>query len=298
MSPSTAIVLSAHGTPEHLDELPAFLANIRRGRPAPPDVLAEVRRRYEAIGGRSPLMDVTRAQAEGLAARVGLPVRVAMRLWQPYPAEVLAGLAAQGVRRVLSLPLAPFSVHVYHEAIAAAAAEIPGGMAVVRAPAWNVAPGLIRAWTDSIERCLAAAGRERRTLLVLSAHSLPVRVVEAGDPYAALFTASARAVTAELGPDVAHTIAYQSQGMTGDAWLGPDLHDTLRDAKAAGFAHVVVAPIGFLTDHVEVLYDIDVEARQWAAELGLSLTRTQTLNADPALLDALAEVARAALTAA
>lgn len=291
----TALVVSAHGTPDSLDELPAFLARVRRGRPAPAALLAEVGRRYEAIGGRSPLAEITRAQAEAVSLRVGLPARVAMRLWHPLPEQVLRDLHEQGVRRVVSLPLAPYSVHVYHEALVAAARTLPGPMEILCVPAWNEEPGFVRALADAVVAALAAAPKDARTLLVFSAHSLPVRAITAGDPYQRLFEATAHAVARELPVRVAYRMAYQSQGATSDEWLGPDLSEIFRVARAEGFAHVLVAPIGFVADHVEVLYDVDIEARAMASREGLTFSRSETLNASPALADALAALVRRTL---
>jgi ferrochelatase len=294
-APSTALLVTAHGSPDSLDELPGFLANIRRGRPAPPPVVAEVRRRYEAIGGHSPLTAITHAQAEALGTRLGLPARVAMRLWRPYPGEVLAELATAGVERVISVPLAPYSVDVYHDAVAEAVAAQGRGLSLVRIAPWNTAPALVRAFAEEIERALDAVQTHGPVALVFTAHSLPQRVVEAGDPYATLVEATAQAVGAVLSRPVPQRLAYQSQGMSAEAWLGPDLPSTLEALRAEGFAHVVVAPIGFVSDHVEILYDLDQEAQAQARALGLGLSRPRTLNVAPGLIDALEAAVRAVL---
>jgi ferrochelatase len=294
----TALLITAHGTPDSLDDLPAFLARIRRGHPAPPEVLAEVRRRYEAIGGRSPLAEITRAQARALGARLGMPARVAMRLWKPEPAPVIAELAAKGARRIVSVPIAPYNIDVYHAAVADAVAALRAPMELVKVPAWNTEPALVRALAAEVERTLAAAPAGVPVALVLTAHSVPSRVIQAGDPYATLVEATASAVVSALARPVPHRVAYQSQGMSAEAWLGPDLLSTLRDLRAQGFAHVVVAPIGFFADHVEILYDLDIEAKAQAHALGLGFARTRTLNDAPGLIDALEAATRAALAKA
>jgi len=304
----TAILLIAHGTVERLDELPGFLANIRRGHPAPPELVAEVRRRYEAIGGRSPLGDICRALAGKVAERLGVPTRVAMRLWQPYPKEVLEGLLREGVTRIVVLPLAQHSAKVYGEAVEAAATELGAkDLEVVCADNWGQEPLLIHAYAQEIRRALAevpVADRARTTLL-MTAHSLPVAVVKAGDPYEREVRASAEAIAREVRSgdhdSLRHEVVFQSQGMgTGpggrprgvsDGWLGPGLEESLTAAAARGDTRIVVAPIGFLADHVEILYDLDIEAHAWARELGLTLTRTRSLNASEGLVDALAKVA-------
>ncbi|KYF99070.1 ferrochelatase [Sorangium cellulosum] len=277
---TTAVLLSCHGTVERLDDLPAFLANIRRGRPAPPELIDEVRRRFERIGG-SPLMRITQAQADALAARIGLPVAIAGRLFHPYPGEVLASLHASGVRRVVSLPLAPQSVDVYHAVVRDAAAK-QGGMEVRCVPAWGLEPALIDAFVEVIDEALARFPEERRAsvAVILSAHSLPQRIIDAGDPYERQFRAMAAEVERRVAPRGNPVlVAFQSQGMTGDAWLGPDLRSTFEALAARGAREALVAPIGFVADHVETLYDLDVEAHVIAREAGLArLERAPAVN--------------------
>ncbi|MEZ4308645.1 MAG: ferrochelatase [Polyangiaceae bacterium] len=289
------LLLTCHGTVESTDDLPAFLSNIRRGRPTPPHLIEEVRRRFEAIGG-SPLMRTTRAQADALAARLSLPVAVAARLWHPYPKDVLADLARSGVRTVLSLPLAPQSVHVYHASVREAAA--PLGIEVIEAPAWGNEPRLIDAFVESIEEALSSLPEPaRRTApIVLTAHSLPQRIIDSGDPYERDFRAMAALVESRLLPqgNPVH-IAFQSQGATSDVWLGPDLPTTFRTLTESGAAAVCVAPIGFVADHVETLYDLDIEARALAESHGLTFTRATAMNLRPAFIDALVSVATASL---
>jgi protoporphyrin/coproporphyrin ferrochelatase len=298
--PRTAVVLIAHGTVDSLDDLPEFLANIRRGHPAPPELVAEVRRRYQAIGGRSPLLDVTHEVARKLSAVLGLPVRVAMRLFHPYPKEVLAGLAAEGVRRIVVLPLAQHSAGVYEAAMKAAAREIDAGLEVCSAANWGRTPLLTAAFADAVEDALekVPAPDAEQTALVLTAHSLPLSVIRGGDPYEAEFRGSAEDVVALVRARgkarfAEHVVAFQSQGIgTGMPWLGPELRPTLEALAARGRRQVVVAPIGFLADHVEILYDLDIEARAWAEELGIVLVRSTSLNAAAGLIDALAALAR------
>ncbi|MBX3226765.1 MAG: ferrochelatase [Labilithrix sp.] len=285
----SAVVLIAHGTVEALDDLPELLRNIRRGHAAPPELLAEVRRRYEAIGGRSPLLDVTRSVATRLEARVGMPVRVAMRLFHPYPKDVLAALAKEGVTRVYSVPLAQHSAGVYGAAMTAAAKELAPALDVINAPNWGRTPELTRAFADAI---LAAPPADA---LVLTAHSLPVAIVRGGDPYETEMRASAEAVVAEVaarGRTFRSTrIAFQSQGIgTNMEWLGPDLEGTLRGLAEEGTTSVLVAPIGFLADHVEILYDLDIEAKTWAESAGMTFYRSASLNDGDGLVAALTAV--------
>lgn len=288
----TAVVLIAHGTVERLDDLPLFLANIRRGQPAPPALVAEVRRRYEAMGGRSPLLDVTVSLAKKLQGRLGVPVRPAMRLFHPYPEEVLEELAAEGIREVVVVPLAQHSAHVYAAAVRDAAKKVPAIARVRAARNWGSEPLLVDAFAKAASDALSKAPPD--AALVLTAHSLPKSVIDAGDPYAREFEASANsvaeAVRAKGGRFAEHVVAYQSQGMSGGEWLGPDLRTSLERLARAGRKHVVVAPIGFLADHVEILYDLDIEAKSWADELGIVLSRSASLNDDDALVAALERV--------
>ena len=295
---SEAVVLVSHGTVENLDDLGGFVSNVRRGRPAPPELIAELRHRYEAIGG-SPLNRINTELARRLAASLGVPVVAANRLWHPYVREVIAPLASDGVGRVVLLPLAQHSVHVYAEDGQRAVEGT--GVELACVPGWGDRADLCEAFARRIATTLAASpGSTMPTTLVLTAHSLPVSVVAAGDPYERDFRASAaaveNAVRGRLTGAVNVLVAFQSQGMAGGPvpveWLGPDLRTTLDAAKAHGSARVVIAPIGFLADHVEVLYDLDIEARAMATERGMVYARVPSLNADDDFVDVLAQVVR------
>lgn len=291
-----AILLSCHGTVERAEDIPAFVANIRRGRPTPPEVIEEVTARFERIGG-SPMMRITHEQAQALEARLGLPVRASARLWAPYAGPVLDRLVEEGVERIVSLPLAPQSVHIYNEVVDEAAAE--RGLEVVCASSWGTEPKLVAAFVEAIEQARARFSTDEQASLavVLTAHSLPMRVLRMGDPYEKDFRAMADAVAAGLGEAGvgadAIVVAFQSQGMGGGDWLGPDLESTFRRLSEQGVNHLLVAPIGFVAEHVETLYDIDIEAAQLAENLGFSrLERMPAMNTRPAFIDALEAVAR------
>ena len=295
-----AVVLVAHGTVDQLDELPEFLTNIRRGHPPPPELLAEVRRRYEAIGGRSPLNAINRELAKRLEARLGLPVRTANRLFRPYPREVLEALAKAGVSRIFVVPLAQHSAPLYGESVQKAATDAGLDLVFRCAPNWGRTRELTEAFAQSIVKTLGEVPSEarRRTTLLLTAHSLPVSIIEAGDPYETELRGSADDVVTrvrELAPDgfADHEVAFQSQGMsTGPGgrpmkWLGPDLRTTLDTLRDRGRTDVVIAPIGFLADHVEILYDLDIEARGWAEARGITLRRSSSLDTSDGLVDTL-----------
>lgn len=296
---STGILLVAHGTPERLDDIPAFLSNIRRGRPTPDAIVAEVRRRYEAIGGRSPLLDTTRAQAEALSARMSMPCFVAMRMWHPFIDEVLREISGRGLARLVVLTMAPHSAHVYEPVVRQLAERLAQqGVSIPElafAPCWGDEPELHAAWAQVARGTLEAIDpiELARSVLIPSAHSLPMRVVEAGDPYPQLVHQTAEAVVSALGQDgLPHMLAFQSQGMTADPWLGPDLPTVFARAKSTGARSVVLLPLGFLTDHVETLYDLDIEARALAGEAGLGFHRVPCLNEADGLISAMENVVR------
>lgn len=296
---STAIVVSCHGTVSNLDDLPAFINNIRRGRPAPPELIAEVKHRFELIGG-SPLMRITAEQARALESRIGLPVVVSARLWHPYPAEVLPALVARGIRTILSLPLAPQSVDVYHAAIREAASK-HSELTVFGVPSYGLEPALIDAFLETIDEAFAEIDpvEAKNTPIVLSAHSLPRRVIASGDPYEKQFREMAGAVAARLEPRGFNVrIAFQSQGASNEPWLGPDLPATFAELAAAGAKSVLIAPIGFVAEHVETLYDLDIEAPTLAQKAGIDrLLRAKAVGARPRFIDALEAVVRRALPA-
>jgi ferrochelatase len=288
----TGVLLIAHGTIDDLSELPDFLKSVRRGRPAPESLIAEMRHRYSAIGG-SPLLRYTREQAAGLEQRLGMPVAVGMRLWKPRVEDVLPQLLAQGVRRVCLLPLAPYSVDVYVNAAKEAAATLSSEHDIANLEWAPVSP-----WGTDVRFIEAHTELIRRTVpddvpLVLTAHSLPQRVIAMGDTYDVEVQSSVRAIEARLGRPV--HLAYQSQGADGGEWLGPDLPSVLRRIADTGARRVALAPVGFLADHVETLYDLDVEAKALCSELGLELIRVPALNTEPAFLDALAGLVRRAI---
>lgn len=287
-----AVLLTCHGTVEDLDDLAAFLLRIRRGRPVPEELLAEVRHRYEHIGG-SPLHRTTARLADKLAAQIGMRVFWAARLWRPEIEDVLAEMKEQGIETVISLPLAPQSVDVYHAAVREAAG--PLGLEVLTCAAYGLGEAMVGALVMTIEETLARASEAPSKLdVVLTAHSLPMRVIRGGDRYEVEFRAMADACAERLAPRVRSVqVAFQSQGASSEPWLGPDLDETFRALRAAGSEHVLVAPIGFVAEHVETLYDLDVEAKALARGLGFaSYERARALDDRDAFVRVLAGVVR------
>jgi ferrochelatase len=297
MAPSAraGILLVAHGTVSNLDDLPAFVARIRHGRPPPPGLVEELRHRYEAIGG-SPLLRVTEEQGRALELKTGLPVLLGMRLWEPSVEAALREAARREIARLVVLPLAPFSVDVYGAAarrsLESVRAELGASTPeLVVCEPWGSEPAFVEAQRSALAERLAQSAPN--SAVVLTAHSLPRAAIRAGDRYQAEVEASARAVAQRLGQSC--ELCYQSQGADGGEWLGPDLRQTFERLRGHGATQVTLSPFGFLADHVETLYDLDIEARRWATELGLSFERVPALNSAPGLIEALASVAQRAL---
>ena len=291
---SSGLVVMAYGTPASPDDIEPYYTHIRRDRPPSPAALAELTGRYQAIGGTSPLAERTRAQVDGVAAALeeaepgAWRVALGHKHAAPFVEDAVAGLADAGVERIVGLVLAPHysrgSVAEYHSRAATAAeAQGIGYRGIDR---WHDEP----AWLDAqAERVRAArATLPEPTMVLFTAHSLPERVLE-GDPYADELQASAAAIAkrADLGDE--WDLAWQSAGRTPEPWRGPDILDVIRDLGAGGeVAGVLVCPQGFVSDHLEVLYDLDVDADRVAGEAGLAFARTASINDEPAVMRALA----------
>ena len=288
-------MLVAHGTVADLADLPDFVARIRHGRPPPAGLVEELQRRYEAIGG-SPLLRVTEQQARALEAQTGLPVLLGMRLWEPSVEGALRQAAQRGITRLVLVPLAPFSVDVYAAAARRSLDALRPELGeatpeLVVCEAWGSEPAFVEAHVALLGAQLRIDSRD--SAVVLTAHSLPGAAIRAGDRYQAEVEACAQAVAEGLGQPC--HLAYQSQGADGGEWLGPDLRQTFERLARAGTRQITLSPFGFLADHVETLYDLDVEARSWASALGLGFERVPALNTAPGLINALASVALRAL---
>ncbi len=301
MAAIDAVLLIAFGGPERMEDVRPFLDNVLRGRPVPPERYEAVVHHYEVIGGRSPLNAYTMAQAEGLRAVLAnegpaLPVYVGMRNWSPYIADTLARMQADGVRHALGVILAPHRAEASFERYMALVADGraalgPTAPMVTYAGSWFDHPLFIATMAARTRDALA---RAPGAPLVFTAHSIPVPM--AGEsPYVRELEASARLTAAAVGHGD-FMIAYQSRsGGPRDPWLEPDVNDVIRDLAGRGARAVVVVPIGFVCDHVEVRYDLDVEARATAASVGVELVRAETANDHPTFARMLAAVVRAAV---
>jgi protoporphyrin/coproporphyrin ferrochelatase len=291
------VLLVAHGTVSNPDEMEGFLTAIRRGRRPSPKLLHEMQRRYALIGG-SPLLATTNAQAAALAKKIGRPVFVGMRFSRPSIEQAIAEAMRLELDRLAVVPLAPFSVPIYfNEVVVRCDATLGSNVGsarpqLVSAAPWGNHPSLVGAHAALIRES-AGSLLDQGCPLILSAHSLPMQIIDAGDPYAVELAQCAEAIGAAIG--VPHILAYQSQGADAGRWLGPSVGETVRDLAAQGVKRVVVAPFGFLCDHVETLYDLDVELRSQANILGVELFRVPAVGISPIFIDALAEIAVATL---
>jgi len=303
MSAVDSVLLVAFGGPTARHEIRPFLEIVTRGRGIPAGRLEEVAHHYEQMpGGRSPLAELTFTQARGLEqalAQAGpaLPVFVGMRNWHPFLHETLGEMAGKGARRALGIILSPLRTEAswerYMQDVAEARARVARAPEVGFAPAWFEYPRFVAAVADRTRAALGEIPQDARasTPLVFTAHSVPVAMAEAS-PYVSDLTAAARAVARRLG-HARWSVAYQSRsGSPREPWLEPDVAAVLRRLAADGERHAVVVPIGFVCDHVEVLYDLDVEARRVAAAAGLSLQRAATVNDHPEFIAMLVELVR------
>ena len=308
MSAVDSVLLIAFGGPERADDIRPFLRNVAAGRPIPRERLEEVAHHYEVIGGRSPLNALTRRQARALTAALATradppPVWVGMRNWHPYLHEALAEMADRGRRRALGIILSSLQTEAswsrYVADVAAAREKVgPGAPQVVFAPPWSDHPRFLAVMADRARDALQGIDPARRTAarLVFTAHSVPVAMA-AGSPYAVQLEAAARAIAGRLGRSE-WTLAYQSRsGSPREPWLEPDVCDVVRAAGASGVRDVVVVPVGFVCDHVEVLYDLDIEACRVAEGAGVGFHRALAANDHPDFIAMLADLVHHAAAA-
>ncbi|MFB3827602.1 MAG: ferrochelatase [Bryobacteraceae bacterium] len=284
-----AVLLLAHGAPERLEDVPEYLQRVRGGRPVDARVLEEVKRRYAEIGGCSPLTRWTRAQAEALERALGIPVYFGMRNWHPFIRETMERIAADGIERLAAVCMAPqyskSSVGLYFRRTQEAKVAAGARAGIVWAKSFHAHPLLIEAFAERLK----PVGR-----VVFTAHSLPEKALEQADPYDSEARGTAAAVAARLGL-AQYDFAYQSQGLTSDAWLGPTVESVLDRCAAEGVREVTLAPVGFVCDHVEILYDVDIQFRKYAAARGMALRRPESLNDSAKFTAALADISKRCL---
>ena len=288
-----AVLVMAYGGPGSLDDVEPYLLDVRGGRPTAAELVEEITRRYARIGGRSPILERTEAQALALGRVLGpaWPVYVGMRHWHPFIAETVERMVACGQRRVVAIVLAPhysaLSVGAYEKKLLDAAR---GRLELALVRSWGDHPKFLEAVAERVRQALQRFPAPGAVQVLFTAHSLPERILAAGDPYADELQASAAAV-ARLAGVGAWRFAYQSAGATPEPWLGPEAGAVMTELAATRKDFLIV-PIGFVSDHVEVLYDVDIAYRGLAERLGVRLERTDSLNDNARLVAALADLAR------
>ncbi len=297
---NAAVLLLAHGSPDKVEEIPEFLRYVTGGRGVPQPVVEEVQHRYGLIG-RSPLTQITLKQAADLQRELRTPVYVGMRNWRPFIADAVAQMKADGVQRTVAICLAPqnsrTSVGLYQGALLGEG-KVPFELDFVES--WHDHPLLIRAFAQRLREGWESACREAgvRLPIIFTAHSVPQRTITEGDPYEEQAKQTAAMVAMQVPTITVEDwrFAFQSQGMSGGAWLGPTVENTITELRDQGHKGVFIQPIGFVCDHVEVLYDIDIAFKKYAEERGMRLWRAESLNDSPLFVAALADVARSRLS--
>ena len=298
MKDHAAVLLIAHGSPERVEDIPEFLQNIFRGRPMPETVVREIQHRYSLIGS-SPLTRITRQQAEGVNRELSMPVYVGMRNWHPFIADALKQMASDDVVHAVAVCLAPHnsrtSVGLYREALTKAAPPF----SIDFVEEWHDHPLLIQAFAEKLRAGWARACAEQGgpVPVLFTAHSVPRRTVTEGDPYEKQTRETAALIAGQVPEIGGWQFAFQSQGMSGGEWLGPTVEETITTLSEAGHNSLFVQPIGFVCDHVEILYDVDIMFRDFAAQRGMKLYRAESLNDLPTFTRAVAELVRTRLAA-
>lgn len=295
----TGVLVMAYGTPTTPDDVEAYYTRIRHGRPPTPELLSDLQRRYNAIGGTSPLAQRTDAQVAGiaLALEAAAPgqfdVRFGSKYEPPMLEETAATFVADGFKKVIGLVLAPHSSSMSTLQYMTRAKEALGDVELIEINEWWDFPGFCELIAQRVTEALATIPEERRatTQVLFSAHSLPEKILANGDNYPDQIRDSGAKAAAIAGVK-SWDMAWQSAGRTADPWIGPDILDVLRQKKSEGITDIVSCPIGFVADHLEVLFDIDIEAQGVADEIGLNIVRTASLNADPEFVTLLASIVR------
>lgn len=300
MADPIAVLVMAYGGPDKLEDVEPYLLDVRGHRETPDHIVEEVESRYQQIGGRSPILERTQSQAQGLARHLQdhegqFDTFVGMRHWHPFIGDVVDHIAAAGYQRLVGLVMAPhysrMSVGAYFDKLEEALEQLEQPMSTTGIRSWNTDPGLLVTLEDRIASGLAGfpPGKQSAVQLVFTAHSLPERILEWDDPYPAELRATVEALQ-ERFPNHSSHFAYQSAAMTGDPWLGPDAGEMMVDLIQQGRGkYFLVVPIGFVCEHVEILYDIDIEFQEMVSAAGGTLRRIEMPNDDPRMMASLAQ---------
>ena len=292
---SSAVLLMAYGTPDNADQVAAYYTHIRGGRAPSPESVARLQRRYKIVGGRTPLLDITNAVAASLTQMLGAHTYVGMKHWHPFIGDTIRKMSDDGITDVVAVPLAPhysrISIGGYRKAVDDAIAGLSRPMTLRFVDNWHLHPQFVDLIAERVRASLARwpERKRARVFTVFSAHSLPTRIREWDDPYERQLVDSCRAVAARAELDN-WRFAFQSAGDTGEPWLGPDICDVLQTLHDEGARDVLSVPIGFVSEHLEILYDIDFEAMNKARQLDMTLRRTAMPNTDPAFVRVIAAV--------
>jgi ferrochelatase len=296
-----AVLLMALGGPDSLEQVEPYLLDVRGGRPTPADLIEEIRARYKMTGGKSPVLGIMREVATRLeqtlhaAGAEQFRLYIGMRHWHPYIKDAYVKLMEERPERLICICMAPqysaLSIGAYVKKVEEARAAVGGAFPVSYVETWYRHPGLIHAIAGNITQALEKFPTDVRSTvpIIFTAHSLPERILQMNDPYPQQVRGTMQAVCEELRPATVR-VAYQSQGRSNEKWLGPTVESTIEDLHRQGHRHVLIAPIGFLSDHLEVLYDVDIEFRRMAESKGMQLERIAMLNTDPALITILASL--------
>ena len=296
-----AVLLMAMGGPDGLENVEPYLLDVRGGRPTPPELVEEIRERYRVTGGKSPVLAITREVARRLEQKLNGPggeryrVYVGLRHWHPYIKEAYEELLDDQPERLIGLCMAPqyssMSIGAYIKKVEEARVVLGGGFPISYVQSWHRHPGLVKAIADNIMAALPKFPAEVRTRvpIIFTAHSLPEHILQMKDPYPEEVRGTMEAVC-ELVKPVTTRFAFQSQGRSSEKWLGPTVEAVLDELHCNGYHHVLIAPIGFISDHVEILYDVDIEFKRLAESKGMQLERIPMLNASTALIETLASI--------
>ena len=291
----------AVGGPDSVENIEPYLLDVRGGRPTPADLIEEIRERYKMTGGKSPVLGIMREVATLLEQKLNAAgaetfrVYIGMRHWHPYIKDAYAELMGGRPDRLIGICMAPqysaLSIGAYVKKVEEARAAVGGEFPISYVASWYRHPGLIHAIAQNITQALQKFPTEvrPRVPIIFTAHSLPERILQMNDPYPEQVQGTMQAVCEQVRPLTAR-FAYQSQGRSGEKWLGPTVESTIEDLHRQGHRHVFIAPIGFLSDHLEVLYDVDIDFRRLAESKGMQLERMAMLNASPALITILASL--------
>lgn len=298
----TGVLLMAYGTPDSLDAVEPYYTHIRHGRKPAPELVEDLKQRYQLVGGQTPLLEITEATRQGLEEHLNLDgdrryrVILGMKHWHPFIEEGVRAMADEGIERAVGLVLAPhysrMSIAGYYDYLDRAQEKLGTHIAIERIESWHLHGPYLEAIARRVREQLAGFPPSGEVTVVFTAHSLPERIVAAGDPYQDQLMETSQAL-AEMLHLSQWTFSYQSAGQTGEPWLGPDLVETVHRLADEGVHNLLVAPIGFVSDHLEILYDIDQEAQAAARERGVTLRRIPSLNADPDFVVGLADLVRA-----